>query len=118
VVKAAALKAKETEGELTRLRRLEANHLTELDSVKRVEQKKVENLNQRLGEVYSQFRKLRKDMDAQSQVLTATTKRWVDEISGLDRSLVGKSFIVFLPSSCRLPAVGRNSDGGRCPDFF
>ena len=36
-VKAAAIKARETEGELVRLRRLEANHLAELDSVKRVE---------------------------------------------------------------------------------
>jgi hypothetical protein len=33
-VKAAASKAQEAEGELARLRRLEANHLADLDSIK------------------------------------------------------------------------------------
>jgi TolA-binding protein len=75
VARALAAKAKVIEGELLRLRRLEANHLAELDSVKRVEQEKVDNLNQRLGEVDGQCRKLREEMTTQSQVLMATAKR-------------------------------------------
>ncbi|KAK1616866.1 hypothetical protein QYE76_022383 [Lolium multiflorum] len=81
--KALAAKEKETEGELARLRRLEANHLAELDSVKRVKQTKVDDLNQQLGEVDGQCRKLREEITTQSQLLTATAKRWVDEISVL-----------------------------------
>ncbi|KAK1642027.1 hypothetical protein QYE76_059832 [Lolium multiflorum] len=87
VAKALAAKAKETEGELSRLRRLEANHLAELDSVKRVEQEKVDNLNQRLNEVDEQCQKLNNDMIAQSKTLTETAKRWVEEISPLDCGL-------------------------------
>jgi multidrug resistance efflux pump len=77
-VKAAALKAKETEGEVARLRLLEANHLTELDFVKHIEQEKVDNLNQRLGEVDGQCQKLCEEMTAKSQELMATAKRWVE----------------------------------------
>jgi hypothetical protein len=46
------------EGELARLRCLEANHLIELNNVKPVEQQKVDNLNQRLGEVDEKCQKL------------------------------------------------------------
>ncbi|KAK1686558.1 hypothetical protein QYE76_047406 [Lolium multiflorum] len=61
--RALVAKVEENEGELARLRQLEANHLAELDSVKRVEQEKVDNLNQRLGEVDGQCRQLREEMD-------------------------------------------------------
>ncbi|KAM0839211.1 hypothetical protein ACQ4PT_060453 [Festuca glaucescens] len=54
MAKALAAQAKETEGELSRLRRLEANHLTELEAVKHIEQEKVDSLNRRLGEVDEQ----------------------------------------------------------------
>ncbi|KAM0898012.1 hypothetical protein ACQ4PT_022202 [Festuca glaucescens] len=87
--KALAAQAKETEGELARLRRLEANHLTELEAAKRVEQEKVDDLNRRLAEVNEQCQKLSSDMAAQSKVLSETSKRWVDEISALDRGLAG-----------------------------
>ncbi|KAM0860213.1 hypothetical protein ACQ4PT_046680 [Festuca glaucescens] len=49
--KALAAQAKETEGELACLHRLEANHLAELEAVKRVEQERVDSLNRHLGEV-------------------------------------------------------------------
>ncbi|KAK1669655.1 hypothetical protein QYE76_057814 [Lolium multiflorum] len=97
VAKALAAKAKETEGELSRLRRLEANHLAELDSVKRVEQEKVDNLNLHLNGVDEQCQKLNNDMVAQSKVLTKTAKHWVEEISALDRGLAG---------TCRLLSAG------------
>jgi hypothetical protein len=42
-------------------------------------------------------------MTTKSQKLTATAKRWVEEISALDRGLVGKSlllsFFYLLPAS-------------------
>jgi hypothetical protein len=53
-----------TEGELGRLRRLETNHAAELDSIKRVEQEKVDSLNRHLSEVDEQCRKLSSDMTA------------------------------------------------------
>ena len=87
--KTLASQAKETEGELARLRRLEASHLTELEAAKRVEQGKVDDLNRRLGEVNEQRLKLSSDMAAQSKALSETSKRWVDEISALDRGLAG-----------------------------
>ena len=77
------------EGELARLRRLEANHLTELNNVKQVEQEKVDSLNQRLGEVDEKCQKLSSEMATQSKLLSDTAKRWVDEISALDRGLAG-----------------------------
>ncbi|KAK1695957.1 hypothetical protein QYE76_012654 [Lolium multiflorum] len=86
-VQAAAAKAQETEGELTRLRRLEANHLAELAAVKRVEQEKVDDLSRRLDEVDGQCRKLHDEVSSKSEELTATAKRWVAEISALDRGL-------------------------------
>jgi hypothetical protein len=93
------------EGELTRLRRLEASHLEEVAAVKRVEQEKVDNLNQQLGEVDDQCRRIREEVDKQSSALTATAKRWVEEISALDRCLAGKLSSIILPASgCRLPA--------------
>ena len=71
------------------MRRLEASHLTELEAAKRVEQGKVDDLNRRLGEVNEQRLKLSSDMAAQSKALFETSKRWVDEISALDRGLAG-----------------------------
>ncbi|KAM0929385.1 hypothetical protein ACQ4PT_001487 [Festuca glaucescens] len=65
--RALAAKVKETEGELARLRCLEATHLTELNAVRQVEQEKVDNLNQRLGEVDAKCQKLSAEMATQSQ---------------------------------------------------
>ena len=100
---------KETEGELARLRRLEATHLTELNAVRQVEQEKVDNLNQRLGEVDAKCQKLSAEMATQSQVLSETAKRWVDEISALDRGLAGVftyCIFPFLLLSALSPASG------------
>jgi histidyl-tRNA synthetase len=80
--------AKETKGELGRQRRLEANHIAELDSIKRVEQEKVDSLNKRLSEV---DKKLSSDMTALSKVLSEMSKIWVEEINALDRGMAGKS---------------------------
>jgi hypothetical protein len=66
---------KETEGEMARLRRLEANHLTELSPIKQVEQEKVDNLNQRLGEVDEKCQKLSSEMGTQSKMLLDMAKR-------------------------------------------
>ena len=88
-----------------RLRRLEADHLSALDSVKRVEQEKVDDLSRRLNEVDGQCRRLREEVNSKSEELTATAKRWVEEISALDRGLAGKSHISLL-FLCPLPAFG------------
>jgi hypothetical protein len=114
VAKALAAKAKETEGELAHLRWLEDNHLAELDSIKWVEQEKVDSLNQWLGEVDEKSQKLSSEMATQSKALTETAKRWVDEISALDRGLAGRSLLsIFFPSFAgfRLLAGGKNSIG-------
>ncbi|KAM0931461.1 hypothetical protein ACQ4PT_000466 [Festuca glaucescens] len=97
--KALAAQAKETEGELARLPRLEANHLAELEAVKRVEQERVDSLNQCLGEVDEQRQKLSSDMAAQSKVLSDTAKRWLEEISMLDRSLVVVNLVKWLENA-------------------
>ena len=97
------------EGELARLRRLEANHLTELNNVKQVEQEKVDSLNQRLGEVDEKCQKLSSEMATQAKLLSDTAKRWVDEISALDRGLAGTllfCLVLFSTSSFRLLAGG------------
>ncbi|KAK1618320.1 hypothetical protein QYE76_023837 [Lolium multiflorum] len=86
--RAAAAKLKVAEGELTRLRRLEANHLKELAALKKAEEEKVEGLSKRLEEVDRQRLALRQEVTAKSDELSATAKRWVEEISALDRGLV------------------------------
>ena len=91
------------DGELARLRRLEANHLVELEAAKRVGREEVENLKKRLEEVDQQRLKLRDEVTSKSNELSATAKRWVSEISALDRGLAGESH---LSSLCRLSAVG------------
>jgi polyhydroxyalkanoate synthesis regulator phasin len=87
-----ATKVKDMEGELARLCCVEANHLTELNAVKQVEQEKVDSLNQRLSEVDEKCRKLSSEMANQSKMLSETAKRWVEEISTLDRGLAGTLF--------------------------
>ncbi|XP_047084691.1 uncharacterized protein LOC124695934, partial [Lolium rigidum] len=99
-VQAAAAKAQETEGELTRLRRLEANQITELASVKRVEQEKVDNLSKRLEEVDQQRLKLCDEVTSKWNELMATAKRWMTEISALDRGLEGWEKATFF-AGCR-----------------
>ncbi|KAK1620860.1 hypothetical protein QYE76_026377 [Lolium multiflorum] len=86
-VQAAAIKARENEGELARLRRLEANYLVELEAAKRVGREEVEGLKKRLEEVDQQHLKLRDEVASKSNELSATAKRWVSEISALDRGL-------------------------------
>ena len=106
-VQAAAVKARETDGELARLRRLEANHLVELEAAKRVGREEVENLKKRLEEVDQQRLKLRDEVTSKSNELSATAKRWVSEISALDRGLAGESLHLFLPfAGFRLSAAG------------
>jgi hypothetical protein len=104
---------KETEGELECLRRLEANHLTELNAVKKVEQEKVDNLNRCLGEVDAKCQKLSSEMATHSKVLSDTAKRWVDEMSALDHGLVDTFIFVFSISSCRLLAGGKDFASSR-----
>ena len=96
-------------GELVRLRRLEANHLVELEAAKRVGREEVESLKKRLEEVDQQRLKLRDEVTSKSNELSATAKRWVSEISALDRGLAGESLHLSLsfplPAfGCRLPA--------------
>jgi hypothetical protein len=103
--RAAAAKLKVADGELTRLRRLEANHLKELAALKKDGEEKLEGLSKRLEEVERQRLALREEVNSKSKELSATAKRWVDEISALDRGLAGESYFSFLPL-CRLSAVG------------
>jgi hypothetical protein len=100
------------EGELTRLRRLEDNHLKELAALKKAEEEKVEGLSKRLEEVDKQWLALRQEVTAKSEELSATAKRWVDEIGRLDRGLAGESFIFLFPSP--LPAFGCRLRLGAC----
>ncbi|KAK1660637.1 hypothetical protein QYE76_048796 [Lolium multiflorum] len=86
---AAAAKALETEGELARLRRLEANHLIELEATKQAGRKEVADLSKRLEEVEQQRLALRQEVTSKSEELSATAKRWMSEISSLDRGLAG-----------------------------
>jgi hypothetical protein len=93
------------EGELVRLRLLEQNHLTELASLRTAEKEKVEDLSRRLTEVEKQRLALQEEVTTKSTELTATAKRWTDEIGALDRGLSGECISMFL-SLCRLSAVG------------
>jgi hypothetical protein len=103
--RSAAGKLKLAEQELTRLRLLEQNHLTELNSLRTAEKEKVEDLSRRLTEVEKQRLALQEEVTAKSTELTATAKRWTDEIGALDRGLAGECISMFL-SLCRLSAVG------------
>jgi chromosome segregation ATPase len=103
--RSATAKLKLAEQELTRLRLLEQNHLTELNSLRTAEKEKVEDLSRRLTEVEKQRLALQEEVTTKSTELTATAKRWTDEIGALDRGLAGECTLVFL-SLCRLSAVG------------
>ncbi|KAK1685515.1 hypothetical protein QYE76_046363 [Lolium multiflorum] len=85
--KTLAAKAQETDGELERLRRLESNHLAELKTTKENGRKEVEDLSRRLKDVEQQCRALRDEVTSKSQELTDTAKRWVVQMSALDRGL-------------------------------
>ncbi|XP_071683438.1 uncharacterized protein [Lolium perenne] len=85
--RSSAAKLKLAEQELTRLRLLEQNHLTELNSLRTAEKEKVEDLSRRLTEVEKQRLALQEEVTAKSTELTATAKRWTDEIGALDRGL-------------------------------
>nr|XP_051221762.1 uncharacterized protein LOC127340017 [Lolium perenne] len=91
-VRTAAAKAKETEGGLARLRRLEANHLTELASIRRVEQEKVDDLSKRLEEVDQQRLKLR------------------DEAGGRRRFSLAAASLPFLTSMISIFTLGAGDD--------
>ncbi|KAK1605045.1 hypothetical protein QYE76_028718 [Lolium multiflorum] len=86
--RAAAAKLKVAEGELTRLRRLEDNHLKELAALKKAEEEKVEGRASG-EEVERQRLALRQEVTAKSEEPTA--KRWVEEIGALDRGLEGRA---------------------------
>ncbi|KAK1644195.1 hypothetical protein QYE76_062000 [Lolium multiflorum] len=83
--RAAAAKLKVADGELTRLRQLEKNHLAELASLRTAEKEKVEDLSRRLAEVEKQRLALQKEVTAKSTELTATAKHWTDLIGAIDR---------------------------------
>ena len=105
--RSAAAKLKVAEGELTRLRKLEQNHLTELASLRTAEKKKVDDLSRRVTEVEKQRLALQEEVTTKSTELTATAKRWTEEIGALDRGLSGECFYVSFSLSafgCRLPA--------------
>ncbi|KAK1613019.1 hypothetical protein QYE76_036692 [Lolium multiflorum] len=85
--RSAAAKLNVAEQELTRLRRLEQNHLTELASLRTAEKEKVEDLSRRLTEVEKQRLALQEEVTTKTKELSATAKRWVDEIGALDRGL-------------------------------
>ncbi|KAK1618034.1 hypothetical protein QYE76_023551 [Lolium multiflorum] len=107
--RAAAAKLKVADGELTRLRKLEANHLKELATLRKAEADKVEDLSKRLERVEQQRLELQQEVTSKSEELSATAKWWVGEMSRLDRSLAGESlYLSPLPAfCCRLPAVLR-----------
>ena len=103
------------DGELKRLRLLEANHLKELAALKKEQEEKLEGLSKRLEEVERQRLSLQQEVTTKSNELSATAKRWLGELSALDRGLAGESFVLCLPL-CRLSAVGcrlRFAAGGR-----
>ncbi|KAK1695927.1 hypothetical protein QYE76_012624 [Lolium multiflorum] len=87
--KAVTAKAQETHGELERLRRLESNHIIELKAARETGRKEVEDLSRRLKDVEEQSRALRDEVTSKSQELTDTAKRWVSQMSALDRGLAG-----------------------------
>ncbi|KAK1682720.1 hypothetical protein QYE76_043568 [Lolium multiflorum] len=82
--RAAAAKLKVADGELTRLRQLEKNHLAELASLRTAEKEKVDDLSRRLDEVERQRLALQKEVTAKSTELTATAKHWTDIIGAID----------------------------------
>ncbi|KAM0872870.1 hypothetical protein ACQ4PT_038428 [Festuca glaucescens] len=85
--KAVTAKAQETSGELERLRRLESNHVAELNAAKENGRKEAEDLGRRLKDVEQQSRALRDEVTSKSRELTDTANRWVSQISALDRGL-------------------------------
>ena len=59
----------------------------------------MEGLKKRLEEVDQQRLKLRDEVTSKSNELSATAKRWVSEISALDRGLAGEfAFPSLLPA--------------------
>jgi hypothetical protein len=106
--RAAAAKVKVAEGELVRLRRLEENHLKELALLRTAEKEKVDDLSKRLTEVEKQRLALQEEVTAKSAELSATAKRWVEEIGTLDRGLSGECFFLssFPFAGFRLSAAG------------
>ncbi|KAK1616961.1 hypothetical protein QYE76_022478 [Lolium multiflorum] len=88
--KAVTTKAQETHGELERLRWLESNHVAELKAAKENGRKEVEDLSRRLKDVEQQCRALRDEVTSKSQELTDTAKRWVSQMSALDRGFAGR----------------------------
>ncbi|KAK1629917.1 hypothetical protein QYE76_004232 [Lolium multiflorum] len=87
--RSAAAKLKVAERELTRLRLLEKNHLTELASLRTAEKEKVEDLSRRLTQVEEQRLALQEEVTTKSAELTATAKHWTDLIGALDRGFSG-----------------------------
>jgi hypothetical protein len=119
--RAAAAKLKVADGELGRLRRLEENHLKELALLRTAEKEKVDDLSKRLHEVEKQRLALQEEVTTKSAELSATAKRWVEEIGALDRGLAGECIFSFFLFLCRLSAVGcrlRLAAGGRNFGFF
>ncbi|KAK1687022.1 hypothetical protein QYE76_047870 [Lolium multiflorum] len=82
--RSAAAKLKVAELELTRLRRLEENHLKELDLLKTTEREKVEDLSRRLTKVEKQRLALQEEVTTKTTEASATAKRPVSARCALD----------------------------------
>ncbi|KAK1609713.1 hypothetical protein QYE76_033386 [Lolium multiflorum] len=105
--RAAAAKLQVADGELKRLRQLEANHLKELAALKKDGEEKLAELSRRLDEVERQRLALQEEVTTKSTELAATAKRWTEGIGALDRGLSGECLYVSSPLpafGCRLPA--------------
>nr|XP_051206175.1 uncharacterized protein LOC127321178 [Lolium perenne] len=112
-VRDAATKAQETAGELARLRQLEA--------AKQVGREEVADLSKRLEEVEQQRLALRKEVTSKSEELSATAKRWVSEISALDRGLAAafpEAQAAVLPVAGRARDARRQATGEESSDCF
>ncbi|KAK1601645.1 hypothetical protein QYE76_026947 [Lolium multiflorum] len=70
--RAAAAKLKVADGELTRLRKLEANHLKELAALGKAEEEKVDDLSKRLERVEQQRLELQQEVTSKSRAIGRT----------------------------------------------
>ncbi|KAK1609921.1 hypothetical protein QYE76_033594 [Lolium multiflorum] len=113
--RAAAAKLRVADGELTRLRKLEANHLKELAALRKAEEEKVEGLSKRLEEV-DRRRTSPRGWGRSVLASTADLAKLRVSIFGLRQSVLAGRRRSYLKSpssgeaigSCRLPI---------CPNF-
>ncbi|KAK1698934.1 hypothetical protein QYE76_015631 [Lolium multiflorum] len=119
--RAAAAKLQVADGELKRLRQLEANHLKELAALKKDGEEKLAELSRRLDEVERQRLALQEEVTTKSTELAATAKRWTEGIGALDRGLSGECLYVSSPLpafGCRPRYLRPSAAMERAPDRF